>query len=385
MSLHIRSRPEFETRLRPVTFLRGVDHEHSSFNDEIELGMPVSSLPIMATANDARELVRFLKKRPHGVTTVEAMNAEPRRIFDARKIAAYEFWGIIHRDNDRLALTNLGNELADALEPECRLHRSILHGVPAYQAAIRGIYEDGLDIATHLDVLRCWSELGAGSSIARGNAQDLEAAVVCFFSICHAAELGTATVGKRGQPARLRVDMDQVAAFLTDVPDLVPAATVPRKRDLPRVAKFTGEREIRTVLVSTGSPTESTIQLDSLLSLAGFESSIVQHSKPENGLLPGPELNEMQRCQAGIFIIGPDDCHKRKDGTLALRHEWITKISVAAALFDWRVVLFWSGGLPIPEELISSGVKLLSGPVLDWGSSLEIVNQIKELALPLSE
>jgi len=387
MSLHIRSRPEFETRLRPVTrsFLREVDLEQPSFNDEIELGMPVSSLPIMATANDARELVRFLKKRPQGVTTVEAMNAEPRRIFDARKIAAYEFWGIIHRDNDRLTLTALGLELADALEPECRLHRSILHGVPAYQAAIRSIYEDGLDIATHLDVLRCWSALGAGSSIARGNAQDLEAAVVCFFSICHAAELGTATVGKRGQPARLRVDMDQVAAFLIDVPELVPAAMAPRKREIPRVAKFTGEREIRKVLVSMSNSGDSTGQLDSLLSLAGFESSIVQHSKPENGLMPGTELNEMQRCQAGIFVIGPDDCHKKKDGTLSLRHEWITKISVAAALFDWRVVLFWSGELPAPEEIISSGVKLLSGPTLDWGSSLNIVNQIKELALPLSE
>ena len=190
MSLHIRSRPEFETRLRPVTrsFFREIDPEQRPFHDELDLSSvtAVSSLPIMATANDARELVRFLKKRPHGVTTVEAMNAEPRRIFDARKIAAYEFWGIIHRDNDRLTLTALGNELADALEPECRLHRSILHGVPAYQAAIRSIYEAGLDIATHLDVLRCWSELGDGSSIARGNAQDLEAAVVCFFSICHA-------------------------------------------------------------------------------------------------------------------------------------------------------------------------------------------------------
>jgi len=181
------------------------------------------------------------------------------------------------------------------------------------------------------------------------------------------------------------VDMDQVAAFLIDVPELVPAAMAPRKREIPRVAKFTGEREIRKVLVSMSNSVDSTGQLDSLLSLAGFESSIVQHSKPENGLMPGTELNEMQRCQAGIFVIGPDDCHKKKDGTFSLRHEWITKISVAAALFDWRVVLFWSGELPAPEEITSSGVKLLSGPTLDWGSSLNIVNQIKELALPLSE
>jgi len=390
MSLYIRIRPEFEPRLRPVTnsFVREFKKEPSSLDEEPDIGpgLSVSSLPVMATANDARELVRFLKKRPNGVTTVEAMNAEPRRIFDARKIAAYEFWGIIHRDNDRLTLTRLGEELADALEPECSLHRSILHRVPAYQTAIKCIFEEGLDIATHLDVLRHWSGSRSAAAAFRGNAQDLEAAVVCFFSLCHAAELGTSTVGKRGQPARLRVEMDQVAIFLSEVPELAGAVvSPPRQRDAPKAARFVGTREIRTVLVSSSNSEESTGQLDALLSLAGFESSVVYHSGLENGLLPGSELNEMQRCQAGIFVIGPNDCEKRKDGIFSLRAEWITKISVAAALFDWRVVLFWSGELPPPEELTASGVKLLSGPSLDWGSGLEIVNQIKELALPLTE
>lgn len=392
MSLHIRSRPEYgpAARLRPVTstFLRELRQDSMAADPEdMEIGpeLPMSSLPILATANDAREVVRFLKKRPNGVTVVEAMNAEPRRIFDARKIAAYEFWGIICRENERLALTALGHELADALEPECRLQRNILHRVPAYQIALKNIFEERLDIATHLDVLRHWSQLKT-INVEHGNSQDLEAAVVCFFSVCHAAELGTATVGKRGQPARLRVDMEQVAAFLSEQPELAPTILPsPRRDPVPRPSLPLHQSGIRQVLVSTSGNEETVENLTSLLSLAGFTSRTVDFANFQNGLIPNSELSEMQQCQAGIFLIGPDDCVRQKDGTLSLRHEWITKISVAAALFDWRILLFWNGTLPPPDELMASGLSLVSNEKLDWEASLDLVNQIKELAFPASE
>src|SRR4051794_28543081 len=62
--------------------------------EAIDLTLEISdtTLPILATGNDIREVVRYLKNKSSGVTFIEAMNAEPRRIFDARKIAAYEFW-----------------------------------------------------------------------------------------------------------------------------------------------------------------------------------------------------------------------------------------------------------------------------------------------------
>ncbi len=392
MSLQIRSRPEFDPpRLRPVTsgFIHSVVRpDDQTFDPDENLDdtrMPATALPILATANDARELVRFLKKRPNGVTIVEAMNAEPRRIFDARKIAAYEFWGIIGRENDRLVLTPIGEELAEALGPECRMHRDILHRVPEYQTAIESIYEEGLDIATHLDVLRYWSDMNAVPPSFNGNAHDLEAAVVCFFSLCHAAELGTSTVGKRGQPARLRVDINQVANFLTG--DQTPSASIhisggrePFRHVRPPIGL-----PIRQVLVSTSGPRKDVEHLNSLLALAGFENRTVDFAVSENGLLPSNDLEEMQKCQAGIFVFSPLDCVKKKDGTFSLRHEWITKVSVAAALFDWRILLFWNGELPPPEELTTSGLRIASKEELDWEASLGLVNQIKELAFPLSE
>src|SRR5687768_13593702 len=53
------------------------------------------ALPILATAGDIREVVQFLKKKPRGVTIVEAMDADKKRVFEPRKVTAYEFWGII--------------------------------------------------------------------------------------------------------------------------------------------------------------------------------------------------------------------------------------------------------------------------------------------------
>lgn len=385
MSLQIRSRPDYDpaVKLRPIIshYLRDVDELDDPEMMEAEQDLPISSLPILATANDAREVVRFLKKRPNGVTVVEAMNAEPKRIFDARKVAAYEFWGIIQRLNDRMTLTALGQELAEALGPEMRMHRDILHRVPAYSLALRNIFDEGLDIATHIDVLRYWSELNSIPASEYRDAQDLEAAVVCFFSLCHAAELGTSTVGKRGQPARLRVEMEQVAEFLSEsfVAERAPNPIRPRRETL-QVIRPPADGSIRQVLVSTSGPREDVEHLNSLLGLAGFESCTVDFADFENGLLPSSELSEMQQCQAGIFVINPRDCIKQKDGTHSLRHEWITKISVAAALFDWRILLFWNGELPPPEELSASGLRIISSEDLDWEASVELVSQIKELA-----
>ena len=49
------------------------------------------SLPVLATGTDVREVIRFLKHHPEGITAVQATDAFRKRIFDARKVSAYEF------------------------------------------------------------------------------------------------------------------------------------------------------------------------------------------------------------------------------------------------------------------------------------------------------
>src|SRR5215218_3946124 len=124
------------------------------------------SLPILATANDLREVVKFFKHKPHGVSVIEMTNAEPRRVFDARKIAAYEFWGILARADERFQLTALGVALAKNTEAECRIHRRILRAVPAYGRAVEWIFSQELKIATYLDVANFWHVSGEDLSLS---------------------------------------------------------------------------------------------------------------------------------------------------------------------------------------------------------------------------
>ena len=66
------------------------------------------ALPILASASDVRELVQYLKKKPAGITVVEASDAIKKRLFDPRKVAAYEAWGIISKSGDRMKVNELG-------------------------------------------------------------------------------------------------------------------------------------------------------------------------------------------------------------------------------------------------------------------------------------
>ena len=63
--------------------------------ERVGMARPVESqkatLPLLATANDVRELIRYLKKHPDGVTIVEALGEVKKRILDPRKTwARYE-------------------------------------------------------------------------------------------------------------------------------------------------------------------------------------------------------------------------------------------------------------------------------------------------------
>src|SRR5947208_1435265 len=131
----ILSRQNSENRKFSVAAPMNIEDELDSPDSMI--GLFDTSLPILATANDVREVVRFFKNKPFGVTVIEAMNAEPRRVFDARKVAAYEFWGILERFDERLKLSGMAQELAERMKPESEIQRRILRSIPTYLGALR--------------------------------------------------------------------------------------------------------------------------------------------------------------------------------------------------------------------------------------------------------
>ncbi|HEY8563534.1 MAG TPA: hypothetical protein VIL74_24360 [Pyrinomonadaceae bacterium] len=337
------------------------------------------SLPLLATANDLREVVKFFKHKPQGVSAIEMTNAEPRRVFDARKIAAYEFWGILARLDERFQLTALGEELAKNTEAECQIHRRILRFVPAYRQAIEWIFSQNLKIATYLDVANFWHISGEDLSLSPEMDANIEAVIVSFFSLCHAAELGTATVGKRGQPARLSVRLDQMQAFL-EAPDensetLLPPIFAPQSA--PRLERAAGEN-IATVYISAGAREPASTNLRAALELADFSSIAFGADEFVNGFLPLANRVAMQQCQAAIFLLDETDCAER-NGVMTLRCDRVTEISVAQALFGERVILLWNGAEKMPPVFGQLGFNAMKGDVANWESNVRLVKCLKSL------
>ncbi len=352
---------------------------HVSEGAEFEAANGVR-LPILATANDLREVVKFFKHKPNGVSVIEMTNAEPRRVFDARKIAAYEFWGILARQDERFQLTALGEELAKNTEAECGIHRRILRVVPAYRRAVEWIHGQGLKIATYLDVANFWQLSGEDLSLSPQMDENIEAVIVSFFSICHAAELGTATVGKRGQPARLSVRLDQMKAFLEapgEAGEIAPEAVFTQK-SVFRFDKIAGEN-IATVYISAGRREQASVNLRAALELADFGSIAFGTGEFENGFLPLSQRAAMKQCQAAVFLLDEQDCREQEDGRIMLRCDRVTEISVAQALFGDRVILLWNSTGKMPAVFGQSGFNAMSGDVADWESNVRLVKCLKSL------
>jgi len=376
------SKNEYRHPAPPVNandyFYKNQSRIHVSEGAETESGGV--SLPILATANDLREVVKFFKHKPHGVSVIEMTSAEPRRVFDARKIAAYEFWGVIERADERFQLTPLGEELAKNTEAECGIHRRILRGVPAYRRAVEWIFNHDLKIATYLDVANFWQLSGEDLSLSRENGENIEAVIVSFFSLCHAAELGTATVGKRGQPARLSVRLDQMRVFLEAPAEAVETFAPPPVFTQKSVFRFeqTAGESIATVYISAGRRERESANLRAALELADFASLAFGTGEYENGFLPPANRAAMKECQAAVFLLDEADCRQENDKTM-LRCDRVTEISVAQALFGERVILLWNSASEMPPIFRTAGCRAMSGDVSDWESNVKLVKCLKSL------
>jgi hypothetical protein len=359
-------------------FYKNQSEIHISEGAEFDSAAGVN-LPILATANDLREVVKFFKHKPNGVSTIEMTNAEPRRVFDARKIAAYEFWGIISRGNERFQLTALGEELAKNTEAECEIHRRILRSVAAYRLAVEWIYGKNLKIATYLDVANFWQMSGGDLELSPQTGENIESVIVSFFSLCHAAELGTATVGKRGQPARLSIKLDQMKAFLDAPVESFETASpaVINRQSVYQFDRIAGEN-IATVYISAGKRMRESVNLRAALELADFGSIAFGAENFENGFLPLPNRAAMKQCQAAIFLLDEKDC-RAQDGRIMLRCDRVTEISVAQALFGERVILLWNGSGQLPAFFGQSGFNAMNGDVTDWESNVRLVKCLKSL------
>lgn len=312
------------------------------------------SLPVMATTTDVREAIRFLKHHPEGITAVQAMDAFRKRIFDARKVSAYEFWKIITRSGDRLKLTSLGWELAQCLTPEAQLYRTMLSSIAPYHSGLQWIHEEDLELVTHLDIGEYWRKNHA-HVLQHDNEKQLEAYAATFFQICHAAEVGTLTLGRKGQPTRLHIYPNALESYLngTEVPIQMNSSFV-RRRSRPA-----------RVLVSHYQTSSVLKHVTNALELADLQYETIDRA--ERGI--DKTLAAMKRCDATVIVIAE-----------AIADE-VLLIQIGAALvqYEERVLVVVKQGGCVPAGIeISSIVEITNE--FTWSAGLELVRSLKRIA-----
>jgi hypothetical protein len=359
---------------------------------------PIGLLPLSATANDVRGVVQYLKKRPEGVTLGEAVDALKKQVFESSKIVAYETLGLIMKSGDRLKLDALGWRLARILEPESQVFRSMLSQIEPYRAVLDWARGQKLDYLIHQDVADYWRN-NYPEALGINTPKMTESSVICFFQLCQAASLGTHIIGKKGQPTRLRLDRDELVAYINADPFI--HLETPSEQTLQR--EITGQNATpgnashnhgvtapwslnhgkARVFISFGGDGELARQLHSALDLADIEAHISERAETgRESLLPPGSVELMRRCNSSVIIIGKDDYRENAAGECLLEETLQIEIGAALVLYDRRVLLLWREQVDVPLNLNGMRHCHLNGDAMTWDEGVQLVRAVKTLSRP---
>ena len=314
------------------------------------------TLPVLATATDVREAIRFLKHHPEGITTAQAMDAFRKRIFDARKVSAYEFWKILLKNGERLKLTPLGWELAQCLNPEAEIYRAVLHNTTAYHNGLEWIRAQDLELVTHLDIGEFWRV--HHPHVLQGDSEEqLEAHAASFFHICHAAEVGTLTVGRKGQPTRLHIYAHELDAYLN--------GTERQARTTEKVVVRKAPGRAPRVFISHSSTQGLVKHITNGLELADLQFEMVDRAEQWS---IDKTIAVLRRCDAGVIVITD----------YVVDNLLLIQIGAAMVQFEKRLLMVMKKGLSLPLE-IGGVLRCDVNDELTWEEGLELMRALKRL------
>lgn len=335
-------------------------------------------LPLSATANDVRAVVQYLKGRPEGVTLAEAVDSLKKQIFEPEKLAAYEALGVVRREVNRLKLDALGWELARCLEPEADAFRALLDRIEAFRRVLDWAHGRRLDYLISSDAFDFWRD-HCPQALGLSTPQVVEANVNCFFQLCQAAGLGTHIVGKKGQPTRLRLNNEELAAYTNGARGdgravAAPVVPVPARRPEPQTPP--AERPGR-VLVLCDEPDAATDQFAAMLDLMDVPYSLLERRPAGGGLLPRDLLAAMRLCDSAVVLVG---ARHLASGSAGLRPDIGLELNVALALYDERVIILCDEEASHAPALDGLDVCARRDGGLDLESGVRLMRAVKGFA-----
>jgi hypothetical protein len=348
----------------------------------------LSALPVLTTAGDIRELVQYLSGKPAGVIFSEELDRVKKRLFEPRKLAAFDRWGLIRVNGESLQLTRLGHEVARKLEPEAEVFRHILERMSPYRAALDWIREQTLDIVTTTDVANLWREAHF-EPLDFGEGELMKGAVVSFFNLCHAAGIGTMTLGKRGHTTRLSIDREGLRAFLDEDAACRSESTDPGQcpgeheavghgnllvdRSPLSLVAWRRERNPLRLLV-VGSRESAVVDLiRRTLEFAGVERHVVELDWDDQSSLGGETFGFMREHDVVIIVIDENAVTKDDAGKYTPKEKLLVGIGAALMTFGERVILLSDDRFSTLEDFWGATCEKFAGGNLSWDSGLRLL------------
>lgn len=315
------------------------------------------ALPVKTTVEDVHAIVDYLRTKPAGATIPETRAVVRSQVLDGRKLAAYEFWGFISREDDHIKLTPRGWELARKPEDAAQIYREVLDQIVPYRSALEWIHHQGLDMVSTAEVGAQWHE-HHGSALGTDNENTIRENVMAFFHLCEAADLGQVARGggTSRQPTRLKVDRDALRIYIEAGPSAPPVSEGGAAEELLDEKPPDAEKpeaptepppppERLRVFIAHGKNMEIVEQVQTMLSLADIESEVAEEE--ETTAIPVPEkvFDAMRRCRAGIIVVSAEN-----GDTTTVNQNVLIEIGAAFVLYERRVILVWDKTVPVPLE-----------------------------------
>lgn len=333
------------------------------------------TLPTMISINDLRNVVFYLKKKTQGIPVVEIRDIFGKRLFEHCKLVAYQTLGIVNFTNNNVSLSPLGAELAKHLTAEANIYREIIKKIYPYYSVLEWILQNKTNLVTYLEIVKFWNQTHPESFSLKGEKAD-ENCVISFFYLCQSAELGMATVGRKGQPTRLIIEQDELRNFLetSNTFNYEPVSPNGKKRFPAGFFPSNSSHRPPRLFVSCSDKSDFSQTIQEILEISDIPFEVQIRVTQE--ILPLPQTYQtMQKCTAAI-IIADQKNQVLCGGSRRFNDRLLSEIAASYALYETRVLLLWRGS-NLPQTPFGDLQIAKLPDELNWQTGLELSRQIK--------
>jgi len=326
----------------------------------------LAGFPVSVTASDVREFVQYLRLKPSGVVAAEELDRSKKRLFDERKLAAYESLGITTNSGGVLSLSAQGWSFAENFELDAQAFRSMLSQSKLSWSALNWMSGQNNETITSPEVIGYWLKCDRASFESFDDEQ-FKGSVVSFFSFCQGAGLGTMTLGKRGHITRFSVDRVELKRFLDgDEPSLP---------EQPLIASESRSCESKFKVLVHSRDVEIARVLQDTFDLVELNSEKIQ-------LCWDDVISQRSFCdddECALLVVIGEDCF---NGTAnrSVDEKVLLGLGAAHILFGGRVIVLAEKKDLLIDKLNNLRCFEFDGNHLSWNTGLEIVRELRQFA-----